>query len=142
AAFGQAKVEWDAFRRLTFETPPAALAAPRVDGGSRLRGTVHTRSGRQYSGLLRWDDDEEYTWEMLNGNPEEGVELQLEFGQLRQIERLSDSAARVELRDGRRFELEGSNDVDSGNKGIFVRLTGGRMVSVEWQELQRVEFRP
>jgi hypothetical protein len=47
---------------------------------------------------------------------------------------------RVGLRDGRTLLLEGSNDVDETNKGIFVRLESGRTMLVRWAELERVTF--
>jgi hypothetical protein len=69
------------------------------------------------------------------------VDFDIEFGQVRSIEPLGGHGAEVTLRDGRTFQLEGSNDVDDGNKGIYVTPEGGDTVLVHWDEFRRVTFR-
>ncbi len=44
------------------------------------------------------------------------------------------------LRDGRIFEVEGSNDVDDDNKGIFVTQADGSTVLVRWEDFDSVVF--
>ena len=46
------------------------------------------------------------------------------------------SSVEVTLRDGRTLELDGSNDVDRGNRGIFVTENGGRTVLVHWTDFE------
>ena len=65
------------------------------------------------------------------------------------VERESVEGASVTLRDGRTFELTGSNDVDSSNDGVFVLVDGsGRSpddeeaewVMVLWEDFLAVRF--
>jgi hypothetical protein len=141
-ALGRAVVSWDELESLLFHAPGSASATRAdFDGGTSLVGTVETRTGERHTGRIRWDNDEEFTWEVLDGRSE-GVEYDLELGLVRGIERVGSSAARVELLDGRSLLLEGSNDVNEENGGIFVRLDGGGMVLVRWRDLQRVTFEP
>ncbi len=140
-AFGEVRVDWDAFERLDFEPSPPDLSFDRFDGGRRLRGTVFTRAGEAIEGEIRWDNDEEYSWEILDGELDRDVEMDIEFSAIATIERVSYRSARVVLHDGRAFELSGSNDVDEDNKGVFVRDDDGRVRVVYWDELDRVEFR-
>ena len=84
---------------------------------------------------ITWDDDEEFTWEMLNGNVDD-VELSIELGNVQSIARHS-SGATVTLHDGRSFELRGSNDLDDGNRGIRIR-TDGREYEVDWRDFAEV----
>ncbi len=44
------------------------------------------------------------------------------------------------LLDGRTFELEGSNDVDRDNKGIFVEQDDGSMVLVRWDDFDQMKL--
>ena len=79
-------------------------------------------------------------WEILDGSYR-GVDFDIEFGYIRRIERLSSRRATVTLKDGRAYELSGSNDVDRNNKGIFVQLEDGSTVAIDWASFRGVEFR-
>lgn len=137
---GQVTVDWDEFLSVVFEPAPAdAAPRSRFDGGRRLRGTVETADGRRLSGTIRWDNDEQFTWEALDG--EAGfVEMDVELGNVASIRRVEDDAAEVTLRDGRVFEMSGSNDVDEDNKGIFVTGPSGEVTLVTWEEFRLVRF--
>ena len=149
-ALGMVEVEWDEFVVLRFEDRPSGHAYGDYDGGHRLSGTVVTEAGDTIAGRVRWDADEHWSWELLNGSSE-GVAFTIEFGQIEQIERADSSGAIVTLLDGRTFHLEGSNDVDENNKGIFVEPTGGKAAEVEgaeeteselgWRYVEWVDFR-
>jgi hypothetical protein len=137
---GQVTVSWDEFGKLEFKAPPASIPYGGFDGGRRLEGTVYTGGGKQYSGAIRWDDDEEYTWEILDGDYHE-ASFDIEFGAIKTIERQGYNAAMVTMWNGRSFRLSGSNDVDEDNKGIFIKTNDGGEVEVGWEDLDRVEFK-
>lgn len=137
---GQVTVDWDEFLDLTFSPAPAdAAPRSRFDGGRRLRGAVELADGRTISGAIRWDNDEEFSWEGLDGEADY-VEMDIEFSNIASIRRLGDDAAEVTLRDGRTFEMSGSNDVDDHNKGIFVTDSDGRVAMVRWEDFRAVRF--
>ncbi len=139
-ALGEIRVEWDALKRVDFRSPPGTVDLSGFDGGPRLRGTVYARGGESHSGHVRWDNDEEYSWEILDGELRDGVDLDVEFGAIRSIERVAYDASRVTLKDGRSFELGESNDVDEGNKGIYIERDDGTLVLVPWDRFERAEF--
>ena len=91
------------------------------------------------AGYIRWDNDEEYGWELLDGKSG-GTEFQIEFSRVTSIEKYNVSSVIVTIRDGRSFRLSGSNDVNSGNKGIFVETENGAEVLVRWTDFRKVEF--
>ncbi len=122
-SLGMVEVEWQAFRSIRFHAPARPVGYGAFDGGYRLHGTVITRNGEEFSGHIRWDSDEEWSWERLDGFSED-VDFAIEFANILRIERAGEDGARVTVRDGRTFELTGSNDVGGDNKGIFVFLTG------------------
>jgi len=141
-ALGEVSVDWDAFESLTFDDPPgdAAGSYDAFDGGALLEGTVETEDGERITGTIRWDNDEAYTWEILDGESED-VTFDIEMGQVASIRRDGSWGAEVTLVDGRTFQLEGSNDVDEGNKGIFVTPEDGETVMVPWRDFREAVFR-
>lgn len=146
-ALGAVIVQWDEFESLELKDPPSS-AYPDYDdfdGGKELYGTVYDDYGNSHEGYIRWDDDEEYTWEILDGNYRD-IEFNIFFSNIKSIERISRRSSRVILWDGREFRLRDSNDVDDDNKGIIVRPTKDYgdeddMVFLDWDEFEKIEFR-
>ncbi len=164
---GRVDVDWDEIERVRFHPPELSVGLESFDGGRRLRGAVITTDSTELIGWIRWDGDEEYSWELLDGHDGD-LSFDVEFGQIASIERhLGVSAAltlsptgldvettrtdgaRVTLRDGRVLELDGSNDVDDTNHGIFVMEEGSggspddeeaEWVRVKWEDFREVRF--
>ncbi len=137
--FGQVVVEWDEFDKLEFTKAPRQVKYNEFDGGHPLMGTVYTEDGDSYTGRIRWDDDEEYSWEILDGEYHD-IEFDIEFGLIRKIEKRSHRTSIVTTLDGRTFRLRGSNDVDGDNKGIFIKIDNNDEVELDWDEFSYVEF--
>lgn len=137
--FGQIRVNWDEFDALEFKDPPRPARYDDFDGGRALYGTVVTEDGESYTGKIRWDNDEEYSWEILDGDYRD-IEFKIELGLVKSIEKKSYRSAIVTVLDGRSFRLRDSNDVNEDNKGIFIQTDGGDEVEVEWEEFSKVEF--
>jgi hypothetical protein len=70
------------------------------------------------------------------------VDYDVELARVLSIERSGPSAVRVALRDGRSLHLEGSNDVDERNQGIFVLAEGRDTVLVPWSDFARLTLDP
>jgi hypothetical protein len=160
---GSVELRWRNVESVRFHPPSppqAPLAHQDFPGGWPLEGTVVTREGHELTGLIRWDADEEYSWELLGGR-QDGVLFQVEFGEIAEIERLSGErvtlgvgvqvtversrrdGALVTLRDGRTLELSGSNDVSGDNKGIWVRADpDSDWVSVRWADFKMLRLHP
>jgi hypothetical protein len=140
AGFGRAIVPWVEFESVAFH-PPKGESRPfgSFDGGPMLYGTVEALDGRTLSGELRWDNDETSEWETLDGWYG-GVDFDIEFGSIHSIRRNGGKGVTVTLLDGRTFDLEGSNDVDDGNRGIFVKPDGRARRLVRWKDFDRVVF--
>lgn len=134
---GSVKLDWEDFDNVRFHDPANDVAAANFDGGARLRGTVVAEDGASYTGEIVWDADEEFTWEMIQGDFD-GLEFFVEFGQVDRIDKYDDGAL-ITLRDGRVFELYDSNDVDHGNRGITIR-TDGREYEVQWRDFAGASF--
>lgn len=136
-AFGRAIVAWEDFQRVRFLDTPEEV--PDFAPGAVLRGTVRAVDGRVITGAVRWDNDEEYGWEVLDGWFGES-DLDLEFGAIASIEKRSEHGVEVTMWDGTRFTLEDRNDVDDRNNGIFVQPEGRNRRLVRWADFERVDF--
>jgi len=138
---GMVVVDWDDFDAITFHAPSGDVdrGYRSFDGGQKLNGSVTSRDGRQIEGDIRWDNDESFTWEILDGRSD-GVDFDIEFGRIARIDKLHGSGVEVMLRDGRTFDVEGSNDVDDDNEGIFVTQADGSTVLVRWEDFDSVVF--
>ena len=138
--FGQIVIMWDDFDKLIFSEAPHQVKYSDFDGGHPLMGTVYSEDGESYTGQIRWDDDEEYSWEILDGDYHD-IEFDVEFGLIKKIEKKSQRTSIITTLDGRTFRLRGSNDVDSDNKGIFIETSADDEVKLDWDEFSYVEFK-
>ena len=131
---GEIQLQWKKIESIRFGPTPTNLP---VDE-HRLHGTVVTDDG-EFRGFIQWDQDECMSQDKLDGHSEDG-KLALPMGNIRAIERRSSNSARVTLKDGREFVLDGTNDVDDGNRGIFVEDPRFGRVLVSWDAFERVDF--
>lgn len=137
---GQVIVKWDEFEKVVFTNAPGQVKYSDFDGGQKLHGTVFTEDGDSYTGDIIWDNDEEYTWEILDGENND-IQFDVEFGKIKSIDKKSYRSSIVTLLDGRQFRLSGSNDVDEDNKGIWIVTNDGEDIEVDWEDFAKVEFK-
>lgn len=141
---GRVDVDWDEFEKLVLKDPSSDAYAVYDDfnGGQRLYGTVYDEDGEAYTGNIRWDNDEEYGWEVIDGEYR-SVDFDIVLANIKSIEKLSRRSSRVTLWDGRDFRLRESNDVNDDNKGIFIYPDGmdGDEIIIDWDDFDRVEFK-
>lgn len=131
-----ATFEWKELARVELLLPPEGVEPPEE---RRLHGTVVTRSGMEFTGLVSWDLDEAFPSDVLDGRDDRG-DIDIPFVDIRAIEPVDDRSARVMLRSGGERILRGTNDVDRRNRGVeVVDASLGRVV-VAWEELARVEL--
>jgi hypothetical protein len=167
-SLGLVDVDWEDLENVDFHPPDVPIGWDVFDGGQHLRGTVMTADSSAFTGWIRWDGDEAYSWELLDGRSSDGLGFDIELGHVDSIERILRAAvevtmgttgvrvdtpitegARITLRDGREFELGDSNDVDESNHGVFVLpFEGGEdpedeeavWVRVTWEDFVSVTF--
>lgn len=137
--FGRAIVRWEEFKSVDFHVPSEHPVRPSFDAGSPLWGAVSAIDGRVIEGEIRWGNDEVRLWEFITGSYR-GIAFNIEFGAIASIHRVGDDRAAVVLRDGRRFELKDTPDVDAWDRGVFVKPDGRPRRLVRWQDLDRVVF--
>lgn len=131
---GRVTIDWDRVETVRFLPTPRNLDV----GAYRLKGRVETRAGI-FEGYVQWDLEECLSHDELDGDTRDG-DLAIPMGKIRSIERRSRASSLVTLKDGRELVLDGSNDVNSSNRGIFVEDPRFGRVKVSWESFERVTF--
>lgn len=130
----ETEIEWPRIKSIEFLASSPTLAP----AARRLQGTVTTRAG-EFRGFIQWDQHECLSSDKLDGESD-GQTRAIEMGAIRRIARDSPKSARVTLRDGTELVLEGTNDVNDENRGIFVDDARYGRVLVPWDAFDRLEF--
>ncbi len=131
---GELQIEWHDIEKIEFKATPAKLAQK---FGMPLYGTVDAYS-KSFTGYIQWDHDERLTTDKLDGDAEDG-KVHLLFEKIKTLERSMNHTS-VTLKSGRQLDMRGSNDVNSGNRGIIITTESGAIVDVPWDEFKRVNF--
>jgi hypothetical protein len=141
ARFGRVEVPWDRFERVVFDEPRGSGAPYDAYGPpSRLAGAVTTHDGKRRAGLIVFDLDEMWSWEMLDGSAD-GLDYTIPFARVASIEPRGSSGALVTLRGGRQLALEDSHDVSDDNSGVVVIPTeGDEPLHLPWLEIARIDL--
>ncbi len=129
---GEIDVRWNRIEEIELLPTPTELEVAE----HRLYGTVETRSG-EFTGFIQWDKDECLSTDKLDGESEDS-EMSIEMGKIHTIERHTRNSSKVVLRSGRELILDDTNDVDSGNRGIFVDDSRYGRVLVDWDVFERL----
>jgi hypothetical protein len=133
---GEVNLDWDDIDLVEFEEcEPDEIIEP----DKRLYGEIETRRGDTFKGFICWDVDELFYSDILDGE-ERHRNRKIPFGKIKVIERRSSSSAWVELRNGDKMRLSGTNDVNSGNRGIVIFDPQYGRVTISWDEFDRLEF--
>ena len=141
ARFGRVEVQWDAFRKATFENAGSSGKGFNDHGKfGPLRGTVEDNEGNQYRGEIVYDLDERYGWEMLDGEDDD-ISYSIPMGLIQKIEPRGEDSARITLRTGETVVLEDGQDVSDRNDGILI-LDGSddEGIHVRWRDLRSIVF--
>ena len=138
SSLGRIVIGWNEFDHLELTEAPPSRRYDSYESPKPLYGVVRTEDDGTLEGRIIWDADEAYTWEILDGDYRD-VSLDIIFTNIATIEKVRRGSI-VRLRDGREFRLRNSNDIDSGNKGIFVLSDDGEYEEVRWEDFAEVEF--
>ncbi len=133
-SLGDIDLRWNRIKVIEFMTAPGS-ADP---DDYRLHGVVETDSG-EFEGFIQWDKQECLGSDILDGESVDG-DLKLKFSSIVSIKRRGRRGAEVELRDGRSFNLRGTNDVNSENRGIMVEDERYGRLTIAWSEFDKVTF--
>lgn len=105
-----------------------------------ISGTVVTIDGEEYKGLLAYDLDEAWEFEMLDANDDE-VTYQIPFRQIKSIVPKNYSYSNIILKNGTNLLLGGARDVSDQNDGILIFTSqNAEPIYVRWSKIDQVIF--
>ncbi|MCE2994938.1 MAG: hypothetical protein ACK5RG_08840 [Cyclobacteriaceae bacterium] len=131
---GDLDMDWGRIRKIEFMKTPKTLSNR---FGIPLYGKVEA-FGETFTGYIQWDHDERLSTDKLDGDADDG-NISLEFSKIVSIERRGGRSI-VKLKSGRELTMEGSNDVDNGNRGVIIMNKDMIAVDVPWREFDKVTF--
>jgi hypothetical protein len=138
---GKVKIEWREFIRVDFDEKAKTSGPAYADYGKpkQLNGIVKTINGERYKGLIVYDLDEAWDYELLNGYDEE-VEFIIPFRNIKSVSPKNYNYSTVELRNGDKILLGDGQDVADKNDGILIFTADDDPVYVPWSDLETVVF--
>lgn len=105
-----------------------------------ISGTVVTIDGEEYKGLLAYDLDEAWEFEMLDANDDD-VAYQIPFRNIKNIIPKNYNYSSIVLRNGTSLLLGGGRDVSEQNDGILIFPSrNAEPVYVRWSKIDQVIF--
>lgn len=133
---GTLKIDWKKIDFIEFHAPPRGVEPPYEP---YLYGKVNARRGQSFEGYIKWDNDERLLDDILDGEGCNNDDDELPFHAIVSIEK-GHGESLVTTRNGDRFEMSGTNDVNSGNRGIHVYVEGMGSIEVPWKSFEDVTF--
>lgn len=131
---GELDMSWGRIKIIEFMKTPNSLPNK---FGKPLYGTVEA-FGEKFTGYIQWDHDERLSTDKLDGDSDDG-NISIELGKIKSIEHRG-GRSQVFLKSGRELRMDGSNDVDRGNRGIIIMNKDLVAVDVPWDEFDKVTF--
>lgn len=128
------KIEWNDLVRIEFRPAPP----DHEPFARRLYGTVESTAGT-FTGPIMWDKSECLDTDILDGENDEG-DLELPMGRIRSIAKKDGRSVTIVTSDGRTFPMWGSNDVDAGNRGVWILTPDTGWVCISWKRFRKVTF--
>ena len=137
---GRVDIDWDEFEKVTFKNAPGSgRGYDSFSSPKKIRGTVEVDNGDEHSGQIIFDLDEEYTFELLNGEDDD-VKFVIPFSNIKEITPRGSYASNIILKDGSKLTLEDGQDVSEKNLGMLIKTDNGR-VYVPWDRVDRITIR-
>ena len=139
ADFGETELKRRNLKKVIFMQEPADYERNVYPRALPLWGEVKTRFRETFTGYIKWDNDEGLATDILDGKDEENISRKIPMGRIRSIEPYW-SNSKIILKNGREFELGGSNDVNRENRGILIRIPDKYQFIITWRDFEKVTF--
>ncbi len=137
--FGRVDLNWEDFDKVTFMDAPNS--GPDYDSFSKvekIKGTVTVDNGDNHTGEIIFDLDEEYTFEVLNGEDDDTKYI-VPFKNISSITPRGSYRSSVTLKNGKTVVFEESQDVSEDNQGILIKTNSGR-IYVPWDRVEKIDL--
>lgn len=138
---GQVKVPWRDFIDLQINDDESlGMDYNDFPVSKGINATVVTIQGDEFKGLLAFDLDEAWEFEVLDANDDK-VEYQIPFRNIKSIIPKNYNYSMVELKNGERLLLGDHRDVSSDNAGVLVFVSkSGDPEYIRWSKIDEIIF--
>ena len=133
-ALGKVELPWDDIQKIEFQNAPSGFKS---FIGEALYGKVESWDG-SYEGFIQWDKDERVGSDILDGE-NDGRDMEIEFANITSLRKRGRGTEAL-LKNGQSYWLEGSNDVNKGNRGIIVTTLDKGRVEIDWEDFEQLTF--
>lgn len=132
--FGKLKLRLSEVDRIEFMNKPSDVTIKRANP---IYGTVVAKQG-EFTGFVCWDNDEVDVDDFLDGDWDR-KDVSILFKNVKSIVK-DGRCCEVTTFSGREIRLCSSNDVNSGNRGVFVNMPNVGRVKLNWRDFESVNF--
>lgn len=138
---GQVKVPWRDFMDLEInDNENLGMDYNDFPVSKGINATVLTIQGDKFSGLVAFDLDEAWEFEVLDANDDK-VEYQIPFRNIKSITPKNYNYSMVELKNGEKLLLGDHRDVSSQNAGILIfGSKSGDPEYIRWSKVDQIIF--
>lgn len=138
---GQVKIAWRDFVDLEIsEDENMRMSYSDFPASQGLSATVITIDGDEHKGLVAFDLDEAWEFELLDAN-DDRAEYQIVFRNIKSIVPKNSSYSIVELRNGERLLLGEHRDVSQSNAGVLVFPSkNAEPIYLKWSKIDEIIF--
>ncbi len=140
--YGVVEIEYSDIDLIEFEQRVSGMKYSDFKRPEPLYGTLTDDRGDEFTGFIKWDYDESFSSDYLNGNYRD-LKLKIEFANIIEIKRRTRNSALVKLKNGTEILMRESNDVNYQNKGILVLKKADDVEGdiFYWDEFEKVVFK-
>lgn len=140
-AIGRVLIPWREFRNVEFLNDQfTGLGYDDFQVSKGLSGTVKTIEGASLSGLLVFDLDESWEFEILDGKDDD-VTYEIPFRNVESIVPKNYNFSMVTLKNGRSILIGDQRDVTSANDGVLVFPSKNEEPTyIQWSKIEEITF--
>lgn len=137
--FGRVDISWREFRSVEFTKAPNSGKAYSAFAVEKLSGTVETTNGEKYTGKIIFDLDEEYNFEMIQGEDDD-IEYFIPLSNIKSFAPKNYDNASIVLKNGTELLLGNGRDVSEENEGVLVFSGAGDPVYISYEKIKNITF--
>lgn len=138
---GRILIPWRDFMNVEFSQESiSGLSYDDFPVSQGLSGTVHTIDGDEHRGLLVYDLDESWEFEILDGKDDD-VEYDIPFRNVQSIVPKNYNYSMVTLKSGRSILIGDERDVTNENDGILIFPSkNAEPIYIKWSRIDEITF--
>ena len=138
---GKIDIPWKEFSKVTFRQPPhSGQSYQSYSTPQALKGSVKVIDGETQKGLIVYDLDESWDFELLDGK-DDNLEYRVPFRNIRKIIPKNYNYSIIVLKNGTELLLGDQRDVSEHNDGllVFVRQNE-KPIYIKWKTIDEIIF--